>query len=127
MGSLTLPIAEARGITLIINNIKDFKINNIFRKVCINRLPSFEYESDGISKRPAFYRRDDLYMLAKEAFERGEDEFFYKKVDPDNEYSRIVAGKPEYVYRLDHDLTVEEYESLKDAIERNNNELEKIL
>lgn len=94
---------------------KNLDINNLFRKICVNRLPSFEYESDGISKRPAFYRRDDLYMLAKEAFERGEDEFYYEKADPDNEYSRIVAAKPEYFYRLDHDLTVEEYELLKES------------
>ena len=100
------------------DNITKLNIDNLFHKICVNRLPSFEYESDGISKRPAFFRRDDLYMLAKEAFERGEDEFFYKKVDPDNEYSRIVAAEPEYVYRLDHDLTVEEYEILKESCKR---------
>ena len=98
---------------------KNLDINNLFRKICVNRLPSFEYGSDGISKRPAFYRRDDLYKLAKEAFERGKDEFFYKKVDPNNEYSRIVAAEPEYVYRLDHDLTVEEYEIIRKMCREN--------
>ena len=98
---------------------KNLDINNLFHKICINRLPSFEYRSDGISKRPAFYRRDDLHKLAKEAFERGEDDFFYKKVDPDDEYSRIVAAEPEYVYRLVHDLTVEEYEIIRKMCREN--------
>lgn len=53
---------------------------------------------------PAMYRRKDLYEFAKEAFEKGEDYFYYRPVNKDDPYGPLEKCDPEYAY-LAHFVT----------------------
>lgn len=81
-------------------------------KKCVNEMqhPSFEYRKtdDGLEKRPRLYRRQDLWKWSKEAFERGENYFYTKPVDPSSPNGRLELCEPTYCYEalvnFDEDL-----------------------
>jgi peptidyl-tRNA hydrolase len=64
-----------------------------------------EYE-----KRPMLYRRADLWNWAKEAFERGENFFYTKLVNPAEPYGKLELCDPTYFYRSQVDIDVDLYE-----------------
>lgn len=91
-------------------NVKD-----LFRKTCINELPSYEYipkeySRDGETVHPRIYRREDFSKFAKEAFERGEKFFYTEPVDPENPNGPHRLCEPKYVYTLKKSLSEEEFE-----------------
>ena len=70
---------------------------------------------------PRLYRREDLSQWAKEAFERGQNYFYYEPVNPDQPYEKQHLTKPKFVYQLVRNLTEEEYETLvKQLTEKEN-------
>lgn len=56
----------------------------------------------------ALYRREDLTEFARLAYEAGEDRFYFRPVDQDNEYGKLEMCDPEYEYeatiRFDEDV-----------------------
>lgn len=57
----------------------------------INRYLAYDPEHPG---HHASYRRGDLWNWAKEAFERGEDYFYCRPVDPDKPYGTLELCDP---------------------------------
>lgn len=49
--------------------------------------------------RPALYRREDLCEFAQQAFDKGEEFFYYRSVNPDNPYGKLELCDPEYTYK----------------------------
>ncbi len=81
-----------------------FLTNDIQRKtyrvVNEEKLRAWEYcrVDNPFAKRPFLYRRDDLSRWAKEAFERGEDYFYVKPVNPLDPNGRLELCEPTYRY-----------------------------
>ena len=84
-------------------NLKDY-----FVKECVNSYKAFDYDIDG-NKVPMLYRRDDLYRWSKEAFEKGEDYFYCRPVNPLEPCGRLELCEPEYKYRCPFKFTEEEF------------------
>ena len=59
---------------------------------------------------PMLYKRDDLTQWAKEAFERGEDGFYAKPVNPLNPYGELELCEPSYCYSVAFPIGRELYE-----------------
>lgn len=97
------------------NNVE---LSKLFIKVCTNAYSAVEVVRG--ERRARLYRRSDLSMWAKEAFENGENYFYCEPVDPVNQYGKLQKCEPHYEYKMVRNLTVEEYESLfsnKDELE----------
>lgn len=70
-------------------------IRNHTSKVIENRYRAKERAN---SKQPMLYKRNDLYQWAKAAFERGEEFFYARPVDPNNPYGPLELCEPSYHY-----------------------------
>lgn len=71
-------------------------IRNHTGKVIENRYRAREGRANG--KQPMLYKRNDLYQWAKAAFERGEEYFYARPVDPNNPYGALELCEPSYHY-----------------------------
>lgn len=71
-------------------------IRNHTGKVIENRYRAREGRANG--KQPMLYKRNDLYQWAKAAFERGEEYFYARPVDPKNPYGALELCEPSYHY-----------------------------
>lgn len=89
-----------------------------FKKVCVNATRAYDVkEVDGkMTKVPMLFRRGDLTKWAQEAFDRGENYFYHKPVDPLAPYGPQMLCEPEYRYQLKTSLTIEEYKQLLDTV-----------
>lgn len=97
---------------------------NKFVKVCTNSTRAYDTKTvDGVlTKVPMLFRREDLTQWAKEAFERGEDYFYYEPVNPLNPYGKQRLCEPNYAYALKHKLTPDEFDTFVQALESINNQ-----
>ena len=60
--------------------------------------PSYQFFPDGtIGPRP--YLRNDLTVWAAKAFERGEEQFYFRSTDSDNPYGSLELCEPIYHYQ----------------------------
>ena len=83
------PIEMHRSYDIYANGQKLFP----WEEKYINQIPKEKLE-----KVPALYKRNDLHQFAKEAFQKGEDYFFTKPVDPNIQYGELKLCDPEYEY-----------------------------
>ena len=95
----------------MITNDSKATLRNAFRKVCTNRANAI----DRAHNCPCLYRRGDLYHWAVEAFNRGEEYFYYEPVDPTEPTGKLRLCEPKYAYVLTRNLTIHEYEVLFDV------------
>lgn len=89
-------------------------INKFFVKKCVN-----QYRVRGKNDKLILYRRQDLYKWACEAYERGEDYFYCRPVDPNDTYGKLELCGPEYRWFLkdNNGLSDEQINLLKDSME----------
>lgn len=94
--------------------IEKTKVKEFFEKKVINAYASYEVKKTetGLIKRPMDYKRPDLHKWAKEAFNRGEDVFYCKPVDPSAPYGKLELSEPVYAYVCKREFTEEEFNSL---------------
>lgn len=90
---------------------------NIIKVANENRCRAYDYRlvDDKYIKTHMEYRRDDLTKWAKEAFERGEDYFYTKPVNPSNPYGRLELCEPTYFYKCDLTFNQDLYEQWIDG------------
>lgn len=90
---------------------------NARRVVNEDKNPSWRYTKiDGkLIKEPMPYRRDDLSQWAKESFERGENYFHTKPVDPLAPCGRLELCEPTYSYKCDLTFNQDLYEQWIDG------------
>ena len=82
-------------------------IRNHTGKIIENRYRAKERAN---SKQPMLYKRNDLYQWAKAAFERGEEFFYARPVDPNNPYGKLELCDPSYHYTATFDVDKDIYE-----------------
>lgn len=84
------------------------------QKVCTNSFRAFDYKMvDGKNtKVPMLYRRSDLTEWAQEAFDEGNYCFYCEPVNPDDPNGALRKCEPKYVYKVNAELSCEEYEQL---------------
>ena len=82
-------------------------IRNHTGKVIENR---YRVKERANSKQPILYKRNDLYQWAKAAFERGEEYFYARPVDPNNPYGKLELCDPSYYYTATFDVDKDIYE-----------------
>lgn len=82
-------------------------IRNHTGKVVENRYRAKERVN---SNHPMLYKRKDLYQWAKAAFERGEEYFYARPVDPNNPYGKLELCDPSYRYTAAFDVDKDIYE-----------------
>lgn len=88
-----------------VTGLNDLKI--LFEKICINEYTAIT--SDG--KRQE-YRDPDLDFYSKEAYAKGEHEFYCKPKNSNNPHGKLIKCEPQYKYRLLRNLTEVEYKNL---------------
>lgn len=82
-------------------------IRNHTGKVIENRYRAKERVN---SKQPMLYKRNDLYQWAKAAFERGEEYFYARPVDPNDPYGTLELCEPSYHYTATFAVDTDIYE-----------------
>lgn len=61
-------------------------------------------------RRPQLYRRNDLDQWAKEARERGDEDFYYRLVDPNDPYGKLELCEPTYHYQASMNFDTDVWE-----------------
>lgn len=91
------------------------EIESLFERRCIN-----SYRVKDKNNKLILYRRQDLYKWACEAYERGEDYFYCRPVDPNDTYGELELCGPEYRWFLKdkNSLTDEQINLIKDIMEQ---------
>lgn len=88
-------------------------IRNHTGKVMINRYRAMEIPGPNgrrVGKGPVLYKRQDLWQWSKEAYERGEEFFYARPVDPNNPYGKLELCEPSYRYTTTFDVDKDIYE-----------------
>lgn len=82
-----------------------------------NKLISYEwvYENNTLVKKPMSYRRGDLSKWAKEFFEKEEDFFYVKPINPLEPYGRLELCEPTYYYETKLNFDKKLYEQWIDG------------
>ena len=93
-------------------NLKDYFVRTVSSEISIHQ--SYEYDSEG-KKKPAVYRRQDLSDWAKEYYDKGEDFFYTKAVDPRRPYGLRELCQPEYTYRCLEEFSADELYKLTEV------------
>ena len=85
-------------------------ISSLFEKRVINQYNAVDYSRNDYM----LYRRQDFTNWAKEAFDRGEEYFYCKPVNPDDPTGEYELCEPEYRWFIKDPkgLTEEEYRKL---------------
>lgn len=89
-------------------DLRDLKY--LFHRKPVNAYQASEWR--GGEKIVKWYRHPDLYAMAKEAFEKGEDCFYCVPANKDNPNGHLVSSGPVYRYELHLNFSEEEFENL---------------
>ena len=87
-------------------------LKSYFKKVCVNEYRAIDYRktlTGGTEPTFFLYKRNDLCTWSREAFERGEHQFYAEPVDPNNPKGAMRLAEPRYAYMFTKDLSIEDY------------------
>lgn len=104
-GKLAAQVSHA-SMTFLTNAMR----TNYKKVLECDALPSGKFLPDG-TIGPRLYRRDDLTDWATEAFEKGENLFYFRPTDPNKPYGKLELCEPTYHYQASVNFDLETWEN----------------
>ena len=78
---------------------------------CKGALSGYRTDAKEEDMRPELYRREDLFKMAKNAFDKKKSYFYYRPVNPDDPYSELEECEYGYdMYRIEFKIGKDLYE-----------------